>query len=81
MGKIRVLLAEDHTIVRKGLRALLEDQPGIEVIAEAEDGNQAVRLAEQFRPDVVLMDFSMPVLNGLEATTDWSGFPRPESWC
>ncbi len=68
MGKIRVLLAEDHTIVRKGLRALLEGQAGIEVIAEAEDGNQAVRLAEQLGPDVVLMDFSMPVLNGLEAT-------------
>lgn len=68
MGKIRVLLAEDHTIVRKGLRALLEGQAGIEVIAEAEEGSQAVRLAEQFGPDVVLMDFSMPVLNGLEAT-------------
>jgi DNA-binding NarL/FixJ family response regulator len=68
MGKIRVLLAEDHTIVRKGLRALLEDQPGIEVIAEAEEGRQAVHLAEQLRPDVVLMDFSMPGLNGLEAT-------------
>jgi len=68
MQKIRVLLAEDHTIVRKGLRALLEDQPGIEVIAEAEEGRKAVRLAEQSRPDVVLMDFSMPGLNGLEAT-------------
>jgi DNA-binding NarL/FixJ family response regulator len=68
MGKIRVLLAEDHTIVRKGLRALLEDQPGIEVIAEAEEGRQAVHLAEQLRPDVVLMDFSMSGLNGLEAT-------------
>ncbi|HEU0296378.1 MAG TPA: response regulator transcription factor [Anaerolineales bacterium] len=68
MAKIRVLLAEDHTIVRKGLRALLDGQAGIEVIAEAEDGRQAVRLAEQLRPDVVLMDFSMPGLNGLEAT-------------
>jgi DNA-binding NarL/FixJ family response regulator len=68
MEKIRVLLAEDHTIVRKGLRALLEGQAGIEVIAEAEEGSQAVRLAEQLGPDVVLMDFSMPVLNGLEAT-------------
>jgi DNA-binding NarL/FixJ family response regulator len=68
MGKIRVLLAEDHTIVRKGLRALLEGQSGVDVVAEAEEGRQAVRLAEQLRPDVVLMDFSMPGLNGLEAT-------------
>jgi DNA-binding NarL/FixJ family response regulator len=68
MARIRVLLAEDHTIVRKGLRALLEGQAGIEVIAEAEEGRQAVHLAEQFKPDVVLMDFSMPGLNGLEAT-------------
>jgi DNA-binding NarL/FixJ family response regulator len=67
-GKIRVLLAEDHTIVRKGLLALLQGQAGIEVVAEAEEGRQAVQLAEQFRPDVVLMDFSMPGLNGLEAT-------------
>jgi DNA-binding NarL/FixJ family response regulator len=68
MDKIRVLLADDHTIVRKGLRALLEDQAGLEVVAEAEDGREAVRLTEQLRPDVVLMDFSMPGLNGLEAT-------------
>jgi DNA-binding NarL/FixJ family response regulator len=68
MGKIRVLLAEDHTIVRKGLLALLQGQSGIEVVAEAEEGRQAVRLTEQFRPDVVLMDLSMPGLNGLEAT-------------
>ena len=65
---VRVLLAEDHTIVRKGLRTLLEDEAGIEVIAEAEDGREAVRLVEELRPDVVLMDFSMPGLNGLEAT-------------
>ena len=68
MAKIRVLLADDHTIVRKGLRALLEGQAGIEVIAEAEDGRAAVQLAEQLKPDVALMDFSMPGLNGLEAT-------------
>jgi len=63
-----VLLAEDHTIVRKGLRALLADEPDVEVVAEAEDGSEAVRMAQQLRPDVVLMDFSMPGLNGLEAT-------------
>ena len=63
-----MLLAEDYTIVRKGLRALLADEAGIEVIAEAEDGREAVRLTEELQPDVVLMDFSMPGLNGLEAT-------------
>ena len=65
---IRVILAEDHTIVRKGLSALLADEAGIEVLAEAEDGSEAVRLVEELHPDVVLMDLSMPVLNGLEAT-------------
>jgi DNA-binding NarL/FixJ family response regulator len=68
MKAIRVLLAEDHTIVRKGLRALLADEPDIEVIAEAEDGREAVQMAQQSLPDVVLMDLSMPGLNGLEAT-------------
>jgi len=65
---VRVLLAEDHTLVRQGVRALLADDPGIEVIGEADDGREAVRLAEKLRPDVVLMDLSMPGLNGLEAT-------------
>lgn len=68
MGIIKVVLAEDHTIVRQGLRSILEQQAGIEVIAEAENGRVAVRIAEQMKPDVVVMDFSMPDLNGLEAT-------------
>ena len=68
MKTIKVVLAEDHTIVRQGLRSLLEQQAGIEVIAEAENGRQAVQIAEQLKPDLVLMDFSMPELNGLEAT-------------
>ncbi len=68
METIKVVLAEDHTIVRQGLRSILEQHAGIEVIAEAENGREAVRIAEQMKPDVVLMDFSMPGLNGLEAT-------------
>ena len=68
MNRIRVLLAEDHTIVRKGLRSLLDDETEIEVVGEAEDGQQAIELVQRVQPDVVLMDITMPVLNGLEAT-------------
>ena len=65
---VRVLLAEDHTIVRKGLRSLLDSEAGIEVIGEAEDGREAIEKVGQLHPDVVLMDITMPGLNGLEAT-------------
>ena len=68
MNKIRVLLAEDHTIVRQGLRSLLESAAGIEVIGEAEDGREAIQKVGQLRPDVVVMDITMPALNGLQAT-------------
>jgi DNA-binding NarL/FixJ family response regulator len=68
MGKIRVLLADDHGIVRKGLRFLLERQPEMEVAGEAEDGRTAVRLAEELEPDIVIMDIAMPLLNGIDAT-------------
>jgi DNA-binding NarL/FixJ family response regulator len=64
---IRILLADDHTVVRKGLRLLLESQPGLTVVAEAADGRTAVALAEQEPPDVVVMDVAMPTLNGIEA--------------
>jgi len=68
MDKTRVLLAEDHTIVRKGLRSLLDKETGIEVVGEAEDGRKAIVKAEKLHPDVVVMDIAMPGLNGLEAT-------------
>lgn len=65
---IRVVLADDERLVRTGFRMILRDEPGIEVVAEAADGTQAVRIAAQVRPDVVLMDIRMPNLNGIEAT-------------
>jgi len=68
MNKIKVLLAEDHTIVRKGLRSLLDEETNIEVIGEAQDGREAIQKAQQLHPDIVLMDITMPRLNGLEAT-------------
>jgi two-component system response regulator NreC len=68
MESIRVLLAEDHTIVRKGLLSILADQLDVEVVGEAENGREALRLTEQLHPDVVVMDIAMPLLNGLEAT-------------
>ncbi|MEW5957548.1 MAG: response regulator transcription factor [Chloroflexota bacterium] len=68
MTKIRILLAEDHTIVRMGLRSLLEVQTNFEVVGEAADGREALAEVERLLPDVVLMDSTMPILNGLEAT-------------
>ena len=67
MKRITVLLAEDHMIVREGFRKLLELEDDIDVVGEAQDGRQAVALAKKLRPDVVLMDIAMPLLNGLEA--------------
>ncbi len=68
MRRITVLLADDHMIVREGFRKLLELEDDIEVVGEAREGRQAVALAEKLRPNVVLMDIAMPLLNGLEAT-------------
>ncbi len=65
---IKILLADDHKMMREGLRALIEEQPDMTVIAEAEDGRSAVQSAASLSPDVVIMDVSMPRLNGIEAT-------------
>ncbi|MFO7996769.1 MAG: response regulator transcription factor [Dehalococcoidia bacterium] len=66
--KIKILLADDHPIFRQGIRGLLERQQDFQVVAEAGDGEAAIRLAAEFNPDVVLIDIGMPLLNGLEAT-------------
>lgn len=68
--RIRVLVAEDHRIVREGLRALLSAAPDLDVVAEAADGEEAVRLAGEHRPDVVVMDLGMPRLNGVDAARE-----------
>ena len=68
MKKLRILLADDHGVVRKGLRFLLESEPDLEVVGEAADGRQAVDMAEKLHPDIVVMDIAMPWLNGIDAT-------------
>ena len=69
MKKIRILIADDHGIVRKGLRLQLEQNTDFEVVGEATEGREAVRMAEELLPDVVIMDIAMPTLNGIQATT------------
>jgi DNA-binding NarL/FixJ family response regulator len=68
MEKVRVLLVDDHAILREGIKALLEKQENIEVVAEAANGREAISKVAQFRPDVVVLDISMPLMDGLEAT-------------
>jgi NarL family two-component system response regulator LiaR len=66
--KIKIIVADDHTVLREGTRKILEEEPDMEVIAEAYDGEEAVRLATQLKPDIVLMDIAMPKLDGIDAT-------------
>ena len=68
MKKLRILLADDHVVMRKGLRALLERQSNLEIVGESENGRETIDLAASLIPDVVVMDVGMPVLNGIEAT-------------
>ncbi len=70
MGILRLLVADDHDVVRKGVRTLLEEQPGWEVVAEASDGREAVEKAKLVQPDITILDLSMPELNGLEAARE-----------
>ena len=68
MKKVRILIADDHSVVRSGIRMVLQSSPEFTVIAEADDGEEAVELAAKHKPEVVVMDISMPQLNGIEAT-------------
>jgi len=68
MNKIKVILADDHALFREGLRSIFEDQDDIEIVGEAEDGLEAVKLVNNLSPDIVLMDINMPVVDGVEAT-------------
>jgi two-component system, NarL family, response regulator NreC len=78
MRKIRVLLADDHNLIRAGLRRVVESQPDFIIAGEAEDGRQAVAMTEQLKPDVVVMDIGMPLLNGIEAARQIRG-AHPET--
>ncbi|MGA2315298.1 MAG: response regulator transcription factor [Thermodesulfobacteriota bacterium] len=65
--KFRIVIAEDHTILREGLRSLLSSNPSFEIVGEAEDGREAIKCVEKFKPDLILTDLSMPRMNGMEA--------------
>jgi DNA-binding NarL/FixJ family response regulator len=69
-SEITVLLADDHSLVRKGFRRMLEDEEGIRVVGEAQDGSDAIRLAQELKPHVIVMDMSMPGLNGMQASIE-----------
>lgn len=68
MSALRILIADDHEVVRRGVRALLESQPGWEVVADVANGREALETTQRLRPDIVVLDISMPELNGIEAT-------------
>jgi len=70
MGKLRILLAEDHILVREGTKGMLEREPDFEIVGEASDGEQAVTLVEELKPDVAIVDIAMPKLDGIQATKE-----------
>jgi DNA-binding NarL/FixJ family response regulator len=67
-NKLKVLLVDDHALVRRGFRRMLEDEPSFQVVGEASDGLEAVQCAEQLQPDVIVMDCALPQINGIEAS-------------
>jgi len=77
MSDIRILLADDHSLVRKGLRLLVEAQEGMQVVGEASDGREAVKLAGELAPDIAILDIAMPNLNGIEATAQLTKSDSP----
>ncbi|MGB7926443.1 MAG: response regulator transcription factor [Pyrinomonadaceae bacterium] len=77
MNKFRILLADDHEMFREGLKVLVSAQPDMEVVGKADNERAAIALAEQLQPDVVVMDISMPELNGLKATEKLKGLCPP----
>lgn len=76
-AKLRILLVEDHEIVREGVRVMVNSQPDMQVVGEAGDGREALRLTDELIPDVVVMDISMPDMNGLQATEKIKERRRP----
>ena len=74
---MRVLLADDHAIVRRGLRSLLESEPGLDVVGEAADGLEALRLCSQLHPDILIVDIGMPKLNGIDVAERAQKLDRP----
>ncbi len=76
---MRVLLADDHSIVRRGMRSLLETEPSLEVVAEAADGLEALRMCEEFRPDLLILDVAMPKLNGIDVAARAQKIQPPPS--
>ena len=80
MKKLRILLADDHKMLREGLRVLIDSQPGMHVVGEAANGKEVLEKAGELKPDVVVMDLSMPELNGLQATESLKAKHPPSRW-
>jgi len=78
---VKILIADDHEIVRQGIRRVLEVKPEWEICGEASNGQEAVRMARELSPDIIIMDVTMPVMSGFEAADEISGFPSALECC